>query len=61
VGLTNSEAGFAMRFGGGVDLYFTEQFLLSFEVSWIYTPGFSSLPIDDPGFLSIGMGAQYRF
>ena len=60
-GLALDEFGFAAQVGGGVDLYFTDTFLLSFDATWVSPSGMEGLPIDDPTFLLIGLGFQYRF
>jgi opacity protein-like surface antigen len=57
-GLSNStETNFAMRFGGGIDLYATKHVVVSAEIDYVLPFG-NLAPLD---YLSIGMGIQYRF
>jgi opacity protein-like surface antigen len=57
---TDWSTGFAARFGGGVDLYVTEHFVLNTEVRYILAPSplATSKGLD---MISLGWGLQYRF
>jgi opacity protein-like surface antigen len=63
VGLTPDEAdresddAFAMRFGGGIDLYATENVVVSLEADYVLPFG----NLDALDYISIGWGLQYRF
>jgi opacity protein-like surface antigen len=52
-----SENAFAMRFGGGVDLYATKNIVVSLEADYVLPFG----NLDDLDYVSIGWGVQYRF
>lgn len=54
---TDRRSDFAFRVGGGVDYYATKQVVVSAEIDYVGTP-FGDVDID---YLSIGLGAQYRF
>jgi opacity protein-like surface antigen len=47
----------AMRFGGGLDFYLTENVVVSAEASYLMPTG----KLDDLDYYSIGVGLQYRF
>ena len=47
----------AFRFGGGVDSYITENWLINLEVSYVRPTG----DVDDINYYSLGGGIQYRF
>lgn len=51
------ETNFAMRFGGGVDLYATKHVVVSLETDYVIPFG-NVGPLD---YLSFGLGLQYRF
>jgi hypothetical protein len=48
---------FAMRFGGGIDLYATKHIVVSAESSYVLP--FEGL--EDFDYVSIGLGLEYRF
>jgi opacity protein-like surface antigen len=48
---------FALRFGGGVDFYLTENILVSAEASYLMPTG----KLDNLDYYSLGLGLQYRF
>ena len=52
-----SENAFAMRFGGGIDLYATQNVVVSLEADYVLP--FSNL--NDMDYVSISWGVQYRF
>ncbi|NKB81035.1 MAG: outer membrane beta-barrel protein [Nitrospirales bacterium] len=52
-----TETDLALRFGGGVDSYITEHWLINTEVSYVLPTG----DIDDIDYVSLGLGIQYRF
>ena len=55
--LTERANGFAMRFGGGIDLYVTKHVVVNVGVDYV-------LPFDDLkdlDYISIGWGIEYRF
>jgi opacity protein-like surface antigen len=54
---STSENEFAMRFGGGIDLYATEHVVVSLEASYVLP--FRSLDALD--YISVSWGFQYRF
>ena len=57
VPVETTELEFAMRFGGGIDLYATKNVVVSLEVDYV-------LPVSnlsDLDYVSIGWGFQYRF
>jgi opacity protein-like surface antigen len=61
---SRSENEFAMRFGGGIDLYATEHVVVSLEANYVLP--FSSLEtLDDmkytPDYITVSWGFQYRF
>jgi opacity protein-like surface antigen len=49
--------GFVARFGGGVDYYLDESWILSADVSYLLTTG----NVEDTDRVSLGIGIQYRF
>ncbi|MBW1685897.1 MAG: hypothetical protein JRS35_12650, partial [Deltaproteobacteria bacterium] len=49
--------GFAARFGGGVDLYVTEHFVLNTEIRYVLPTG----DVEGLDMISLGWGLQYRF
>ena len=48
---------FAARFGGGLDIYATEQLVVSLEASYVLPDG----DLEGLGYGSFGWGLQYRF
>jgi len=52
-----SETGFTMRFGGGIDLYATKNIVVTLETD--YVKPFGNLDAFD--YVSVGWGLQYRF
>jgi opacity protein-like surface antigen len=52
-----SDNAFAMRFGGGIDLYATENVALSVDVDYVLPFG----NLDTLDYVTIGWGIQYRF
>ena len=52
-----TDANFAMRFGGGIDLYATKNVVVSAQADYLLPFG----SLDGFDFLSIGLGLQYRF
>ena len=63
VGLTpgqsdsENDTAFAMRFGGGIDLYATEHVVVSLEADYVLPFG----DLDALDYVTIGWGFQYRF
>jgi opacity protein-like surface antigen len=55
--LSESDTGFGIRAGGGVDVYATENVAVSVDATYVVPFG----DIEDFDFLSIGFGIQYRF
>ncbi len=49
--------GFAARFGGGIDIYATENFVVAFVVDYVFPAG----DVKDLDYVSVGWGFQYRF
>ena len=49
--------GFAARFGGGVDLYVTQHFVLNAEIRYVLPTG----DVEGLDMISFGWGLQYRF
>jgi opacity protein-like surface antigen len=58
-GLTGSfrENEFVMRFGGGIDVYATENVVVSVEGGYVLPFG----KLDDLDYVNVGLGLQYRF
>ncbi len=56
-GIDDDETDAAMRAGGGLDLYLTDHFAISADVSYVVPFG----DIDDFDYISVGFGAQYKF
>jgi opacity protein-like surface antigen len=54
---SEKETDFAMRFGGGIDLYATKHVVVSVEADYVLPFG----SLDDVDYISIGWGFQYRF
>jgi opacity protein-like surface antigen len=54
---SESENAFAMRFGGGIDLYATEHVVVSLETDYVRPFG----NLDALDYITIGWGIQYRF
>jgi opacity protein-like surface antigen len=54
---SDRETEFALRGGGGVDFYVTPNIVVTFETDYVQAFG----ALDDFNYLSIGLGAQYRF
>jgi len=57
LGLSLSESDLVLRFGGGLDIYATENVLFFAEVSYFLTQG----DIEDTDFIPITVGAKYKF
>ena len=55
--INNSETDIAFRFGGGLDSYITESWVIELELSYVHPTG----DVDDVNYLSLGGGIQYRF
>ena len=53
----SSDTGLAIRWGGGVDSYLTEHWLINIEVSDVNPTG----DVKDIDYFSLGGGIQYRF
>lgn len=53
----NKNAGFAARFGGGMDSYLTENWLINMEFSYVLPTG----DVENLNYFSLGGGIQYRF
>ena len=53
----NDETDLAFRFGGGLDSYLTENWLINLGISYVHPTG----DVDDVNYLSLGGGIQYRF
>jgi opacity protein-like surface antigen len=51
------DGGFAVKFGGGLDFYFTERLGVMFEAAYNVGTG----DLDDFSYTSLGWGAFYRF
>jgi opacity protein-like surface antigen len=56
-GLSQTESGFAVRFGGGLDFYITENVVASAGVDYVLPTG----DVEDLDYVSFGAGIQYRF
>ena len=54
---SESENVFAMRFGGGIDLYATKNLVVSLEADYVYPFG----NLDELDYVTISWGFQYRF
>jgi len=54
---SQSENVFAMRFGGGIDLYATKNIVVSLEADYVYPFG----NLDELNYVTISWGFQYRF
>ena len=54
---SETENAFALRFGGGIDLYATENVVLNVGVDYVLPFG----NLDDLDYITIGWGVQYRF
>ena len=54
---SDSEADFAMRFGGGLDFYATKNVVVDVGVGYVYPFG----DVSDFDYLSVRAGVQYRF
>ena len=59
LGLFESErfTDFAARFGGGIDIYMTENIVFTLETDYVLPTG----DVEDLDYVSIGWGFQYRF
>jgi opacity protein-like surface antigen len=57
LGLSESDSGFAARFGGGLDFYITENIVVSAGVDYLLPAG----DVEDLDYVSFGGGLQYRF
>ncbi len=53
--VTNED--FAARFGGGIDIYASEKFVVSLDTSYVLPTG----DLEDLDYVSIAWGFQYRF
>ncbi len=51
------ETDFAGRVGGGIDIYATENIVVTLDATYVVPTG----DVDDLDYLSIGWGVQYRF
>ena len=51
------DTGFAVRLGGGVDVYVTRHLVVTLGASYVIPTG----GVEDLDFLSVAFGAQYRF
>lgn len=56
-GFSIDESDFAARFGGGLDLYLTENVALDFDASYVLPTG----DLEDFDYVSLGWGLLYRF
>jgi opacity protein-like surface antigen len=56
-GRSIDDEGFAVRVGGGMDFYATENIVLTGEVNFVQPTG----DVDDLSYVTIGGGLQYRF
>ena len=54
---SESENAFAMRFGGGIDLYATKNVVVSLDIDYVLPFG----SLDALDYVTIGWGLQYRF
>jgi opacity protein-like surface antigen len=54
---SESDTAFVMRFGGGIDLYATENVVLSIDADYVLPFG----NLDNLDYVRIGWGIQYRF
>lgn len=54
---TRRELGFASRFGGGVDMYLTEDIALTFGASYVLPSG---TPVKQYDYVSVTWGVMYR-
>ena len=54
---SESDTAFVMRFGGGIDLYATENVVLSIDADYVLPLG----NLDALDYVTIGWGIQYRF
>lgn len=64
LGVSESDAAFALRFGGGLDVYVTEHVLLNLDVGYLLTPSDMNFggPVDiGTDLIPLTVGAQYRF
>ena len=52
-----TETDMALRFGGGIDSYITEHWVVNTEVSYVLPTG----DVDGTDYVSLGAGIQYRF
>ena len=52
-----TETDLALRFGGGLDSYITEHWVVTTEVSYVLPTG----DVDGVDYVSLGAGIQYRF
>ena len=57
LGISESDSGFASRFGGGLDFYITENIVASAGVDYLLPAG----DVEDLEYVSYGGGIQYRF
>jgi hypothetical protein len=54
---SDEDGGFAMRFGGGIDVYVTENVVLTADGSWVVPTG----ALEDLKHVTVGGAVQYRF
>jgi opacity protein-like surface antigen len=54
---SDSDNAFAMRFGGGIDLYATENIVVTLEADYVLPVG----SLSNLDYITIGWGLQYRF
>jgi hypothetical protein len=54
---SESDTAFVMRFGGGIDLYATENVVVSVDADYVLPLG----NLDALDYITIGWGIQYRF
>jgi opacity protein-like surface antigen len=57
-GLSNQEAGFAMNFAGGADIFVTDHFAINAELRWMLPVGNRLDGFDE---FSLLWGVQYHF
>lgn len=57
LGIRETQTDFAARFGAGLDIYLTENIVLSAGVDYVLPTG----DVNDLDYVSFGGGGQYRF
>ena len=55
--VSTSETGFAARFGGGVDIYFSEHFAAVLDLTYVLGTG----DVDQLDYVSFGWGLMLQF